>query len=86
MRKCTQCNNQGPDFIIDGLFLIHEGAGEASLGRHISTDKRGMETNEGLSDSVLTGELIPRHKWSVLLLSTECAASKSTVLVSDVYF
>ena len=85
MRKCTQGKNQGPDFIIGGLFLILKGAGEASLGWHVATDKRGMDTNEGLSDSILTGEFIPRHKWSVLLLSTECAASKSTVLAPDVY-
>ena len=86
MRKCTQCKNQGPDFLIDGLFLILEGAGEASLGLYISTDKSDMDTNESLGDSIITGESIPRHKWSVLLLCTECATSKSTVLASDVYF
>ena len=86
MRKCTPCKNQGPDFLIDGLFFILKGAWEASLGRHTSTDKSDMDTNESLGESVITGELIPPRKWAVLFLCTECATSKSTVLSSDVYF
>ena len=56
------CRNQGPDFLIDGLFLKQKGAGEASLGGYISKDKSDMDSNKGLGDSIITGEFMPRHK------------------------
>ena len=78
MKQRTLCRNQGPVFLIDGLFLMQKGAGEASLSRLISKDKSDMDTIESL------GESMPRHKWSVLLLLTEGTTSKSTVLLSVV--
>ena len=84
MKQQASCRNQGPVFLIDGLFLMQKGAGEASLSRLISKDKSDMDTIESLGESIITGESMPRHKWSVMLLFTECATSTGTVLLSVV--
>ena len=84
MEQRTLCRNKGHVFLVDGLFFMQQGAGKASLGRHISKDKSDMDTIESSGDSIFTGYFMLRHKWSVLLLFTECATSKSTVLLSVV--
>ena len=84
MKQQASCRNQGPVFLIDGLFLMQKGAGDASLSRLISKDKSDMDTIESFGESIITGKFMPRHKWSMLLLGTECAPSKSTVLLSVV--
>ena len=55
MKQQASCRNQGPVFLIDGLFVMQKGAGEASLSRHISKDKSDMVTIEGLGESIITG-------------------------------
>ena len=84
MKQQASCRNLGPVFLIDGLFLMQKGGGKASLASYISKDKSDMDTIESLGESIITGQLMPRHKWSVLLLVTECETSKSTVLLSVV--
>ena len=55
MKQQASCRNQGPVFLIDGLFLMQKGAGKVPLGRHISKDKSDMDTIEGLGESLITG-------------------------------
>ncbi len=55
MNEQASCRNQGPVFLIDGLFLMQKGAGEVSLSRLISKDKSDMDTIEGLGESIITG-------------------------------
>ena len=56
MKQQASCRNQGPVFLIDGIFLMQKGAGDASLSRLISKDKSDMDTIESLGESIITGD------------------------------